>query len=430
MVARRLRAVHALASGLLLLALAGCEKVPLMAPSGSTITLNAAASVLSANGSTTIIAQVLEPAGTPPHSGTRITFSTTLGRIEPASVETDAAGQAIVTFSANGANGTAVIGATSGGATTGTEGVLRLSLGSAAVGRISLNANPSMLPNTGGSSTVHAIVLDVNGNPLAATPVTFSTTSGTLSTSLAATDHNGIASTVVTTTQPATVTAAVGASAGGSNGGTGGTGGTGTPTPTGTQTASVQILLSAAPQISITPPSASPSEGLPAAFTFTVTPAAQNGSAIRSVTVNWGDGKSESLGSISGAQTVYHVYADDGTFSISATVTDVAGGTNTVSTSIVVIPVPRPTILINSSPVPAKVNTQTTILIQITVPTGIGITETVVNFGDGTSSNLGGAGSASPQHVYTTQGTFTVTVSVTDTSGQTTIGSTSVSVGP
>ena len=48
-----------------------CEKVPLLAPSGSTIILTAATNVLAVNGTADIVAQVLEAAGTPPHSGTR-----------------------------------------------------------------------------------------------------------------------------------------------------------------------------------------------------------------------------------------------------------------------------------------------------------------------------------------------------------------------
>ena len=417
------------------LAVSSCERVPLVAPTGSTITINAATSILSANASTTITATVLEAGGTPPHSGTHITFTTTLGRVTPSSVETDATGVAVVTFAANGSNGTAIVSATSGGASTGSTGALRIAMGSAAVGKIFLNANPSTVPSTGGTSGITAIVLDVNGNPLSGTPVAFTTTTGSLSAALVATDGNGIAATSITTSQAATVTASVGAqgsSSGTSGSGTTGTGSTGTTTPStsGVQTASIQIGISAAPGISITPPSTSPSKGLPANFTFVVTPPAQNGNAISNVAVSWGDGRTENLGSISGSQSVAHVFTSDGTFRISATVTDVAGGTNTASTSIVVIPVPRPTILINSSPIPARVNTQTTIIIQITVPTGIGISETVVNFGDGTSASLGGAQSASPTHVYTAQGTVTVTVTVTDTSGQTTVGSTTISVGP
>src|SRR3989442_397001 len=66
------------------LGLSACESIPLLAPSGSSITLTSSATALPVNGSTDLVAQVLEQAGTPPHSGTRITFTTTLGTIEPA----------------------------------------------------------------------------------------------------------------------------------------------------------------------------------------------------------------------------------------------------------------------------------------------------------------------------------------------------------
>src|SRR5262245_5224673 len=122
MLARRFRLSLA-AVGLLAAALfAACEKVPLVAPTGSTITLNAATTVLSANGSTTITATILEAAGTAPHSGTHVTFLTTLGKLTPDTVETNAAGVATVTFTANGSNGTAIISASSGGASTGSAG--------------------------------------------------------------------------------------------------------------------------------------------------------------------------------------------------------------------------------------------------------------------------------------------------------------------
>jgi PKD repeat protein len=170
---------------------------------------------------------------------------------------------------------------------------------------------------------------------------------------------------------------------------------------------------------------------LPAQFTFTVTPAAAtSGSAVRSLTVTWGDGSlDQPLGAVSGAQIVSHVYTVARTYAVTATVTDAAGNSNMAQTAVVVIPVPRPTIIITYSPVPAHVNTQTTFSIQITFAAGIGAVDTAINFGDGTSADLGGATTASEPKVYTAQGTYTVTVTVTDTSGQTTLGTTSVSVG-
>src|SRR5256885_3018963 len=87
-----LAAIAALASA--------CQKVPLLAPSGSTITLTSTATALPINGTAQIIAQLVEPSGTPPHTGTQVSFTTTLGSIEPATVETDINGRAVATFRA------------------------------------------------------------------------------------------------------------------------------------------------------------------------------------------------------------------------------------------------------------------------------------------------------------------------------------------
>lgn len=438
MLARRFHT--SLASAALILAAffaASCEKVPLVAPTGSIITLTAGTRVLGATSSTVITATVIEAAGTPPHSGTHITFTTTLGRIEPSVVETNAAGLATVTFFGNGSNGTAIVSATSGGASTGTAGALQIALGSAAVGFVTLAADPSTLPSTGGTSKVTAIVVDTNGNALSGVPVTFTTSAGSLSTSLIATDTNGLASAIVTTSQQTTVTANVGATSGTSTG-TGGTGGTGTTTPTaGQKSATVQIGVTVSPTITITPP-ASVSKGLPAAFTFVVTAAAQGGSPVRNVTVDWGDGEIRNLGSFVGSQQVFHVFKNDGTYNVTATVTDVTGYPNFVSASIVVSPVASPTII----PTPSVPNTCTgsgnctvTFQIQVIPPSGVGIVNVSVTFGEPgkvtpETQGLGGlTGSATITATYVAHaGPQTITVSVTDTLGRTTQGFTTINI--
>src|SRR5688572_18655631 len=139
MITRQKGLVALFAAGAFSLALSACEKVPLMAPAGSTIILTASTNALPANGTTDIIAQVLEAAGTPPHSGTLVTFTTTLGTMEPAEARTDVGGRVVVRFLTGTANGSAVITATSGGATTGTNGALKIAIGTAAVGRVSVN---------------------------------------------------------------------------------------------------------------------------------------------------------------------------------------------------------------------------------------------------------------------------------------------------
>src|SRR4051812_33723695 len=413
----------------------GCEKVPLLAPTGSTITLTSSTPVLSANGRAQIVAQVIEAAGTPPHSGTHITFTTSLGAVQPADAETDVNGRAIVTFLAGNNNGTAIITASSGAATTGTNNGIRIAVGSAAVGRVAVTANPSTVPAIGGSSAITATVLDVNGNPLASTPVQFSTTAGTLSAAIVSTDTNGIASAVLITSQQATVTASVGAQAPPSTGGGSSSSASSAPTPTtpsssGTASGSVTVVVTNAPTLVITPPTTPPSVGLPASFTFAVTAATANGSAIRDLTVDWGDGTTQSLGAVTGNAVVSHVFRRVGTFVVSGTVTDAMGNRNTTSTTTTVIPVPRPTVIVTPTPPNPRVNESVTFAIQVTAPAGIGIQSTRIEFGDGQSSDLGGASSASVPHSYQTVGAKAVTVRVVDTTGQETLGTTSVNVTP
>ena len=68
-----------------------------------------------------------------------------------------------------------------------------------------------------------------------------------------------------------------------------------------------------------------------------------------------------------------------------------------------------------------------TFSVQVTTPAGLGIVDTTIDFGDGKSSDLGGATSTSVEHTYAA-GTFTVKVTVTDTTGTTTTGTTFISV--
>src|SRR5918993_4574103 len=77
-----------------------CDKVPLLAPQESTITLSTASSVVQANGATEIRATVLEPSGTPVQNGTTVTFTTNLGTLSPGEARTFN-GVAMVRFVAN-----------------------------------------------------------------------------------------------------------------------------------------------------------------------------------------------------------------------------------------------------------------------------------------------------------------------------------------
>ena len=427
---RPLSALRALLAMSALLTVA-CEKVPLLAPSGSTITLTALATALPTNGSTDLIAQVIESGGTPPHSGTLVTFTTSIGTVQPSSAETDVSGRVQVKFLAGTGSGTATITAISGGVSASGTNAIKILVGAAAVGRVIVSANPTLVPALGGTTAITAVVLDINGNPLSSVPVSFSTTAGSLANSVVNADQNGQAQTTLTTAQTATVTASVGATAPATTPPATG-GGTTTPTTgttAGQASGTVTVGVVAAPTLVITPPTTSPSAGLPATFSFVVTAGTTNGSAVRDLSVNWGDGSGvQDLGAVTGTAAASHVFRVAGTYVVTGTVIDASGNRSTVSTSVTVIPVPRPTIIITPSPVPGHAGAQTTLQIQVTLANGISVQDLRIDFGDGQSADLGGAASASVPHVYTAAGTYTVTVTVIDTTGQVTTGTTAVSI--
>ncbi len=175
-----------LPSAVLLVLVASCDKVPLLAPTGTVITLFPGASTIPIDGNVEIIATVIENgvaattttgtgtggagtgtgttvgtttsttagAGTPVQNGTLVSFTTTIGRIEPSEARTNN-GQVKVRFIAGGQSGTATITAYSGGASGKIENLL---VGTAAAERLILTASPQTLGASGGASVVSARV--------------------------------------------------------------------------------------------------------------------------------------------------------------------------------------------------------------------------------------------------------------------------------
>ncbi len=191
-----------------------CTRMALTAPTKSIIALYASTSPAN-DGSINLIATVTEEAGTPVQNGTLVTFTTTLGRLDPTSAETTN-GQATVKFFGDGLSGTATVSAFSGGATAGSgdtagnAATLTIQLGAAAADNIIVHAEPSSVPPSGGTTTIIAQVRDAAGNGLPNVLVVFSTTAGTLQFSSVTTDSTGTATTTLTTPGTATVTAAAG----------------------------------------------------------------------------------------------------------------------------------------------------------------------------------------------------------------------------
>jgi hypothetical protein len=326
-----------------------CDKVPLLAPTGSVISLFASSSTIPLNSEIEIIANVIENgtppststapttpgntgatpppsttistttagAGTPVQNGTLVSFTTTIGRIEPSEARTNN-GQVRVRFISSGQSGTATITAFSWGASGKLE---NLKVGSAGVERVLISASPQTLPPGGGKSTISARVEDVSGTGLSGIAVTFTTDNGSLNPSTATTDSSGVATTTLDAPRTAKVTASVAG-----------------------KTAEVTVGLNPRTGITIAGPTTQIAAGLPVTFTVGVGPTAN----IRDVTVDFGDGRQQSLGAISGTTTttIQHTYAEANTYVVRATATDAGGFTEQVSTSVTILPAQPPSVTV------------------------------------------------------------------------------------
>jgi len=400
-----------------------CEKVPLLAPTGSTITLISAASALPFNGSADIIAQVIEASGTPPHSGTKVSFTTNLGTLQPADAETDIAGRAVVRFLAGATSGTASITAISGGVTSAPTGsgdtattgsVLKIAVGAAAVASVVMNASPSVVSASGGTSTITAKVADAGGNALAGIPVAFTTDAGSLSSSVATSDAAGSASVTLTTNRTAKVTGTAGVAT---------TSGTATTTPSST----VTVTANATSTITIgTAFPASMTVGQTVSYPLTYTTGA-GGSPVARVSVNWGDGRTQNY--TGQPASIAHSFTSAGSYLIVVTATDTFGDSASASVALTVGPRPQPTVVVGV-PDGATPNTVSKITITATPSTvsSSPIQSVAVDFGDGSQQTLlGNPGSV--QHVYNASGTYVVSVIATDANGASGSGSGVIVIG-
>ncbi len=398
-------AAVAFGSLLMVIALHGaCTKVPLTAPSGTVIALHATTNVLPINGSTDIIAVLIrsgqQPApsdgtgtpaatatpstGTPVHNGTVVSFTTTLGTIEPSEAKTTG-GQVTVKLVGDGRSGVATITAYSGGASQ----TLAVNIGAAAAARVLVSASPQELPPTGGTTTVTATVQDQQGNPIAGVPVTFSTSAGSLNATGAVTDAFGNATTMLTTNAAATVTASAG-------------GGT-----SGTLSGTVAITIQPNSSVTLTPPTGVVTVSAPVTFTVGV----GSGVIATKVVIDFGDGTRRDLGAITQSQSVAHVYSAVRTYTVTATGTFADGSTKSVSTDVVVAG-----FTVQASCGGNVVLSGTSTLIATVTPNTVQVSEYHWSVPDGSSvSTLEGG----PQVQYTWQarGTHVVTLTVVPTNG-------------
>jgi hypothetical protein len=366
-----------------------CDKMPLAAPSQSTITLFANSTSVGLNGSIDITATVIESAGTPVQNGTVVTFTTTLGTIEPVEARTNS-GKAAVKLISGTRSGTAEIRAFSGG--TSTTEALKIAVGAAAAGKVELLANPSALPASGGVVQLTALVSDASGNRLPGVPVSFTTDTGVLSQTSVTSDGNGEARTSLTTTGKARVTASV-------------VGGTST-----SLTASLDIPVRVGPTVTISAPASSLIPGVPAIFSVSVT---AGGASVRAASIDFGDGAVQAV-STAGTSTASHVYSRSGTFIVTAIATDTAGETTTATAS---VSVQNVIVAVTLTVSPATITVNTVVLfsaLATTNPAGAPIEQYEWDFGDG-STRITSGGSTS--HQYASSGRKVATVTAVTSSG-------------
>jgi hypothetical protein len=410
------RAVAGLAL-LAVLALAACDKAQLLAPTNSTIVISAADQILPTGGRTEVTAMVTEQSGTAVHNGTTVRFTTNLGRLEPAEAQTHN-GAARVMFVAGDVSGVAQIRAVSGGASGGggtdttVTNVVQITVGAAAVGTITLRANPASVGPNGGTVELIANVVAESGRALEGILVTFSTDQGQLASSTATSNSNGEARTTLTTSQQAVVTATAGTKTSGN----------------------VTISVRAAPGVTVTCAPAGAAAGgncsavqptgasNTANVVFTVTKPTGT-SNLRSATIDFGDGSSQALGNLAGEAIVAHVYAGPSgsspvTYIATVTAVDINGEVATVTVPVNVIPRAPLGVSLTVTPGTSVVGVGQSVTFTATVTPAVGGADAVESFtwdfGDNeTATTAGGTTS----HVYTgspTRRTVTVTVRTTD----------------
>ncbi|HKH74875.1 MAG TPA: PKD domain-containing protein [Vicinamibacterales bacterium] len=398
-----------------------CDRVPLLAPTNSTVTIDAGSRVVETGGSTSISAMVLEQSGTPVQNGTTVRFTTTLGRLEPVEAQTRN-GVATTMFFAGNDSGVAEVRASSGGSggssttttppstgdgttppatttTTANSNVVMISVGSAAVDTVTVRANPSSVSTSAGATVnVVATVVGVAGRLLPNIPVSFSATRGTLNSTTATTDAQGEARVTLTTNGDTDISVAAG-----------------------TKTATTKVTGVPGPSVSLTCTVGSAATCATATVGQTVVFTAQRAQGsgnLTSAVLDFGDNSSQSLGTLSSAATVPHTYAQAGTYTARLTGTDANGESSTTVQVIQVSAAATATVSASITTAPRTVTATAT----VSAP----VTQYQFNWGDGTAATT--TTSPTAQHTYTTDNTFTITMTATLQSGGTVPATTTITV--
>src|SRR2546423_240714 len=140
-------------------------------------------------------------------------------------------------------------------------------------------------------------------------------------------------------------------------------------------------------------------------------------------TVDYGDGSGAQPLTLSGTNfSLSHVYKDNGTYTVTVSVTDKQGATGTGTATVTVNNVAPTVGTITAAVNPVQVNTATTASANFTDPGGNDTHTASWNWGDGntttgTVTESNGSGSVSDSHTYTSAGVYQISLTVTDKDG-------------
>ncbi len=152
-----------------------CQEGTPVAPEGAILRMSVSPSRITRTGTANITIQALRSNGIPVNPGTEIRLSSTIGLVDEV-VHTDTDGVARATLRGDGRVGTATITAHSGALEPVTA---ELGVGGQAAS-ISLSADPTSLPEVGGTVRLIALLRDDEGQPLPDASVNFRTEAGSL----------------------------------------------------------------------------------------------------------------------------------------------------------------------------------------------------------------------------------------------------------
>ena len=173
------------------------------------------------------------------------------------------------------------------------------------------------------------------------------------------------------------------------------------------------------PTVTITATSTTGSVGVP--ISFLVSPALNPPQPITNVTVDFGDGTTRDLGVISSPTTVAKSYGSEGTFTVTATVTDQSGQRGNGTTQVVIGRSAPPTITTFAQTAGIGLANKS-FNIVVSAATGLSIRSVVVTASSGASGPVySGSGSGTFATSTVAAGAI-LTATVTDSAGNTSTG--------